>query len=174
MLHREVSYTNLISGPGVVETSTPDSIRIPVNLEDEDHVSTPLSSNVNSVLPDFIQTIGSNISPQHLEFLYHKGALKIPGSALRNGLVCCFAEFVYPTMPVVDLGDFLRALDFSGNVDSSDAASIPDKSRPKIGIFLFQAVMFAAVAFVDLELLKNAGFTSRRAARKILYQRAKV
>lgn len=69
--------------------------------------------------------------------------------------------YVYPYMPVVDLEELLGAIDGTNN-------------SPKISLTLFQAVMFAGSAFVDLEQLQNAGYENRRAARAAYYQKVKV
>lgn len=64
-------------------------------------------------------------------------------------------------MPIVDLEDLFNAVD-----GKSDA--------PQMSLTLFQAIMFAGTAFVDLELLQDMGYESRRAARGDFYQKVKV
>jgi hypothetical protein len=64
-------------------------------------------------------------------------------------------------MPIIDLGDLFNALD--GKEDA-----------PNVSLTLFQAIMFAGSAFVDLELLQNAGYETRRAARADYYRKMKV
>ena len=114
-------------------------------------------------LPHFVRPVGDNISPQDLVFLWHKGALSTPDLHLRNALVQCFVEFVHPIVPVVDLKEFLLAVGSPLNIDA-----------PKTSILLFQAVMFSAAAFVDINILRKSGFASRIEARKLFYERAKV
>lgn len=43
-----------------------------------------------------------------------------------------------------------------------------------ISLLLFQAIMFAGTAFVDIEYLRCAGFSNRKVARKALFQKARV
>lgn len=69
--------------------------------------------------------------------------------------------YVYPFMPIVDLEDFMGAID--GN-----------EASPKISLIVFQAILFSATAFVDLPLLQEAGYENRRAARADFYQKVKV
>lgn len=95
-------------------------------------------------------------------FLQKKKALDIPNRHLRNELLRCFVEFVYPYMPLFDLGDFLQSIEAG------------DGSKGKISLLVFQAVMFAGSAMVDSVHLQRAGFSSRREARKSFYQRARV
>lgn len=65
-------------------------------------------------------------------------------------------------MPVLDLVDFFSAVDRE------------DGSNGRVSLFLFQAVMFAGIAFCDLSVLRKAGFHSRREARKRFYQKARI
>ncbi|KAK4936375.1 hypothetical protein LTR10_022749 [Elasticomyces elasticus] len=64
-------------------------------------------------------------------------------------------------MPVVDLEDILGAIDGK-------------QEAPKISLTLFQAIMFAGTAFVDLQLLLNAGYNDRRSARGDYFQKVKL
>ncbi|TKA64215.1 hypothetical protein B0A49_11877 [Cryomyces minteri] len=59
-------------------------------------------------------------------------------------------------MPVLDLQDFLEAVEGNGNV---------------VSLLLFQCVMFAGTAFVDLRHLENEGYATRRQARKSFFQK---
>ncbi len=56
---------------------------------------------------------------------------------------------VYSSLPVLDLHSFLEAV----------AKNDPDAN---ISLLLFQAVMFAGTAFVDLRHLQAAGFKTRK------------
>jgi hypothetical protein len=133
------------------------------DLIDGEQIASINSCEDDNILPDFIETTSINISSQDFEFLRQEDAFTIPENRLRNALVSCCCEYVYPIMPVVDLDEFLRAL-----------GPLPDNTKPKISILLLQAVMFSAVSFVDFDLIKDAGFNSRRAARRVYYDRAKV
>lgn len=43
-----------------------------------------------------------------------------------------------------------------------------------MSILLFQAVMFAAVGFVDESLIVEAGFATRKDAKRVFYHKASV
>lgn len=129
----------------------------------EDETFAPSPSANGNLLPDFIVDVRSNFNKRDLEYLEERGALTIPDVHLRKALIDCFCQYVYPTMPVVDLVEFLQAL--------QPRTVTPG---PKISILFFQAVMFSAAAFVSIDLLREAGFSSRRVARKVFYERAKV
>jgi hypothetical protein len=65
-------------------------------------------------------------------------------------------------MPLMELHDFLRVVN-----DRSGAEG-------KVSLFLYHAVMFAATAFVEEGLLKEAGYDSRRDARRAFFSRTRV
>ncbi|OCT46665.1 Cutinase transcription factor 1 beta [Cladophialophora carrionii] len=112
-------------------------------------------------LPAYIRPSRPDIRQDDLEFLCRRGALSIPVGELRDQLLHCFVLYVYPFMPIVDLEDFMGAL------DGNDAS-------PKISLIVFQAVLFSATAYVDLSLLQEAGYENRRAARADYYQKVKL
>lgn len=73
-----------------------------------------------------------------------------------------YVEFVHPYMPLLDLHDFLSMVDKR------------DGSKGKVSLILFQAVMFAGSAFVDMEHLRTAGYATRKDARKDFFQKTRV
>ncbi|KAJ9602287.1 hypothetical protein H2200_013142 [Cladophialophora chaetospira] len=115
----------------------------------------------NFELPPYIRPSRPDIRQDDLEFLSRRGALSLPVGELRDQLIRSFVLYVYPFMPVVDLEDFM------GAIDGNDAS-------PKISLIVFQAVLFSATAFVDLPLLQEAGYENRRAARADYYQKVKL
>lgn len=64
-------------------------------------------------------------------------------------------------MPVLDLAAFLSPI---SRCDGSELVSL----------LIFQAVMFASIAFIDLEYLTVRGYPNRRAARSIFFDRARL
>lgn len=65
-------------------------------------------------------------------------------------------------MPVLDIVEFLTTIE------------VREGMCNPISLLLFQAVMFTGTAFVDMQHLTNAGYTSRRDARKDFFQKARV
>ena len=122
-------------------------------------LNVPNASNFE--LPSYVRPSRPDIRQDDLELLARRGALSLPVGELRDQLVRSFVLYVYPFMPVVDLEDFIGAID--GN-----------EASPKISLIVFQAVLFSATAFVDLPLLQEAGYENRRAARADYYQKVKV
>jgi hypothetical protein len=113
-------------------------------------------------LPAFIKPLPARIGPDEVSYLEKKGALTIPSHPLRNELLRAYVEFVHPYMPLLDLQEFVVALDNAeGNLG-------------KISLILFQSVMFAGCAFVDMRHLRAAGYVTRKEARKDFFQKTRV
>lgn len=115
-----------------------------------------------SQLPAFIRPLPAKISDDDVDYLVRKRALTLPSIPLQNALLRAYVEYVHPYMPLLELHDFLAA------VNSRDGLG------GQVSLLLYQAVMFAAVAFVDIQHLRDAGFPNRKAARKALYKRARL
>lgn len=113
--------------------------------------------------PPYIKPLPSKLSPVDVNYLYQKGALLIPTPKLQKALLKAYVEFVHPYMPLLELSDILRILD--GREPGSGA---------KIGLLLYQAVMFVSVAFVDVQHLRDEDYPSRKAARKAFFSRVRV
>ena len=113
-------------------------------------------------LPRFIKPLPSKIGPDEISYLEKKGALNVPRGTLRSEMLRAYVEFVHPYMPLLDLHDFLIMVDGR------------DERKGKVSLILFQAVMFAGSAFVDMEHLRAAGYTSRKDARKDFFQKTRV
>lgn len=115
-----------------------------------------------SQLPAFIRPLPSKIAADDVNYLQLKGALTLPHQPLQNALLRAFVEYVHPYMPLLELHDFLAA------INSRDGL------YGQVSLFLYQAVMFASTAFVDVRCLKEAGYPSRKAARKAFFQKTRV
>jgi hypothetical protein len=125
-------------------------------------VNTGLVLGSVPALASWIKPLPSRIRSDDIEFLSRKGALSISDSALMPELLESFIQWVYPWSPVVSLDDLLNLLS-------------SDNNKPeKFSLLLLQAIMFAGAGFADLSILKNAGFPSRKDARRHFFNRCKV
>ena len=113
-------------------------------------------------LPAFIKPLPSKIAPEDVEYLYKKGALTLPPLELQMALIRAFVEYVHPYLPLLELHSFL------------DTVASKDGLNGQVSLFLYQAVMFSATAYVEGKYLREAGYTSRRAARKSFFQKTRV
>lgn len=96
-----------------------------------------------------------------LEYLADKDALTIPDIDFRDELLRTYVNIVHPFMPALDLDSFLDPI-------------IRGHGHTPVSLLVFQAVMFASVTFVDKEFLQARGYSSRRAARKIFFNRVRL
>lgn len=115
-------------------------------------------------LPSFIKPIPKRMDKDDIEYLQAKGVLEIPNPPFLSALLRCFAEYVYPYMPVVNIHELLEVVAQSNGANQSQG----------ISLLLFQAVISASIGFLDDRLLKLAGFQSRKEARRVYFHRTRV
>lgn len=113
-------------------------------------------------LPNYLKPLPQRMTSVDIDYLFAKGALSLPDTPVRNALLRAYLEFVHPYMPLIEIHDFLQIIE-DGTGESG-----------KISLLLFQAVMFAGTAFVDMDFLRSAGYSNRKAARKAFFQKARV
>lgn len=113
------------------------------------------------MLPAYIKPLPDRFGNDDITYLQNKGALTIPNIELRNELIRCYAEVIHPFMPLLDLHDFVATIDCN------------DGSK-QVGLLLFQSVMFAGIASVNMRHLENAGYTSRRDARRDFFNKTRL
>ncbi|KAK5064319.1 hypothetical protein LTR84_000152 [Exophiala bonariae] len=114
--------------------------------------------------PAVFKPFPNHWSPLDLEYLHRKGALSMPQARLRLEIIRCYAEYLHPYMPLLDLDELLQMVDLSMN----------DGSRPRYSFLLFQCVMFAGISFVDEQLVQESEHKSIKAARRLFYEKARL
>ncbi|PWY71472.1 putative C6 transcription factor [Aspergillus heteromorphus CBS 117.55] len=112
-------------------------------------------------LPDYIRGLPPRLQKEDIDYLSMKGALTVPDVGLRNELLKSYLHYVHTYMPLLDLEDFLQTI-------------VQNDGTRRMSLLLFQAVMFAGTAFIDLKHLHAAGYPTRKAARKAFFQRARL
>ncbi|RDA83098.1 hypothetical protein CP532_3089 [Ophiocordyceps camponoti-leonardi (nom. inval.)] len=133
--------------------------------------------NSNDGLPPFILPLPDKMAVDDAAYLRAKGALTIPSPSLQSALLRAYAEFVHPYMPLLDLDDFLAVVGAGrrrGSRRHHHHHHRPSHHRGRVSLFLYQAVAFASTAFVDMRHLHEAGFATRKAARKAFFQRTRL
>lgn len=113
-----------------------------------------------SCVPSFLKPPASCLGEQDLDYLSIKGALSIPEPELRDALIESYVYYIHPCYPLVDLEALEQAMQ--------------GKSTECFSMSVFQAVMFAGAAWVDIKMLRKLGYLSRWAARKTFYSKARV
>lgn len=119
------------------------------------------SRPASGFLPDYIRGLPARLQKDDIDYLTVKGALTIPDVSLRNELLKAYIHYVHTYMPLLDLEEFLQTI-------------VQNDGIHRISLLLFQAVMFAGMAFIDMKHLQAAGYQTRKAARKIFFQRARL
>jgi hypothetical protein len=96
-----------------------------------------------------------------IAFLTDRGVFNVPESPLRDEILKSYAEYVHPLLPLLDLSELLKAI-YSG------------AEHCRISLMLFYAILLAGASFVNISILRAAGFPDRKNARKVFFQRTKV
>lgn len=120
-----------------------------------------LSPQSISDASSFFKPLPTGLKLDDLTYLEHKGIFDLPSVECRNEILRSYFLFVYPLLPLLDVGDFLVPI-------------LENNSDAEISLVLFYAVMCAGAGHVDMQVLRAAGFESRRAARGTFYERARV
>lgn len=157
-LNRRLSFNNN------VQASSPFPVlqNGPLSPDSQYFSPTALKFRAVATLPYFIKPLPPRIGPEEVAYLELKGVLTLPSIALRNELLGAYIEFVHPYMPLLDLYEFLLIIE-SGN-----------GALGRVSLILYQAVMFAGSAFVEMQYLHSAGYSSRKQARKDFFQKTRV
>jgi hypothetical protein len=113
-------------------------------------------------LPDYLKPLPQRMTSVDIDYLFARGALCLPENSVRNALLRSYLEYVHPYMPLVEVHEVLQIIN-DGTGETG-----------RISLLLFQALMFAGTAFVDMEYLRAAGYSNRKAARRAFFQKARV
>ncbi|KIW26225.1 uncharacterized protein PV07_09338 [Cladophialophora immunda] len=100
------------------------------------------------------------LEPEDLEYLERKGALALPSDHICDHLLRSYFQHVQPLTPILDTKSFLN--------------QYLSKDPQKPGVLLMYSIFFAAANFADPSTLDTAGFSSRKALKRAMYQRAKA
>jgi hypothetical protein len=120
----------------------------------------PLSI-LNGTLPSFIRPLPKTLTEDDLEFLERKGAFTLPDSEIRDEILRSYVSTVHPFMPILDVRAFLTAVTNNTKGD-------------RISLLLFQAVMFAGLSALDLQLIQRMGFKTTKHARQVFFARVRL
>lgn len=113
-------------------------------------------------LPKYVNPVINRLEPDEIDFLHRKGALFVPDGTVLKEFLRCFVEFVHHSNPVIELHDYLNVIQSDGN------------GTGKVSLLVLQAILYSASAFVDIRVLRNTGYKSRKEARQYFYSKVKV
>ncbi|EXM17759.1 hypothetical protein RAB80_012917 [Fusarium oxysporum f. sp. vasinfectum] len=145
-------WSNLMASPSVL-----DNLRISQSLS-----LLREQESTSAELPAFLRSLPTKIAAEDVNYLQIKGALSIPILPLQNALLQAYIEYVHPYMPLMDLNNFLSII------------NTRDGQSGQTSLFLYQAVMFAASAFIEMKYLCEGGYTTRKAACKSFFQKTRL
>ncbi|KAK6371561.1 hypothetical protein LTS17_008812 [Exophiala oligosperma] len=93
-------------------------------------------------------------------YLRSKGVFNLPSSDVCDALIRSYFDHVHPLLPIIDVGHFLAQYTLKG------AASM--------NLLVLWSVFLAAANFASPDLLRTAGYASRKALKRVMYSRAKA
>ena len=120
--------------------------------------------------------------PRHLEqadlaYLNSRDALTLPEEKVQLELLKSYVEFVHGSLPILDLEEFFSSVKYGyESISGQRGIGVAREKalKKQIPLLLFQAVMFAGVEFVSMNVLRDAGYQTREAARKAFFSRVRV
>lgn len=124
----------------------------------------PPAPFLKHVLPGYLKPLPQRMTSADIDYLFAKGALSLPDIPVRNALFRSYVEYVHPYMPLIELHELFEIVEEGTGTGPAG----------RISLLLFQAIMFAGTAFVDMDFLRAAGFSNRKVARKAFFQKARV
>ncbi|CAI7580002.1 unnamed protein product [Penicillium pancosmium] len=108
----------------------------------------------------YFKPVPSNLHNTELSYLNNKGAFEVPPPNLLRQLLTAYLQFAYGYMPIIDLHELLGSF-----------MQVPSTAISRL---LFQCLLFAGVAFVDVTYLEAAGFKSRGEAHDHYFDKARL
>ncbi|KAJ6259700.1 hypothetical protein Dda_5338 [Drechslerella dactyloides] len=156
----QAAYNHMISQQPSPSTSTSSASR-PIRV--------PSYEILTKDLPSYIKPTPTRLAPDDVDYLVRKGATSIPLETFRQELVDCYFAYVHPFMPLIEEAEWRKTT--SRSWEGFDPTRHKDE---RVSLLLFQAVLFAGSAFVKMESLRAAGYTSRKSARKAFFQRTRM
>ncbi|KAK1237215.1 hypothetical protein MKX07_006094 [Trichoderma sp. CBMAI-0711] len=101
-----------------------------------------------------------HVSALDIRFMQLNGCFDLPSMPILNEFIRIYFLHVHPIIPLLDEGDFW------------DSYSCANEKR--ISLLVFQAIIFAACAFIPGAIAEATGFDCPRAATAAFYKKAKI
>jgi hypothetical protein len=160
--------TSLYMTPLLHKYAPPPPTSVSSNSSRQSRDSSPHDSTASagslriSLLPSYFHPVPDNIGEKDIEYLREKGVFSTPDIQLRDRLLEAYSVFVHGDIPILSLPEFLSAIH-----------SASEQSE-KLSLLVFNAVMFVASTSIKMKHLEAAGFSTRKEARRIFWERTRV
>lgn len=123
----------------------------------ETDIQPPLASPHD--LPNYIKPIPTQLSISAITYLQEVQAFTIPNDEIRDAILESYFEFYHTSLPLID------PCEFAESIRRNDGG---------LSLLLLQSMLFAGIAYVDLSILQQLGLSTRKDARKVFFERARV
>ncbi|CAH0050859.1 unnamed protein product [Clonostachys solani] len=133
-----------------------------MEIDEEDNLHIGYEDGLRFDLPPFLQPFPANISAGDFQYLQLKGVLALPPLTVQDAFIDAYIKHVQPRFHLISITDLYRMVNHR------------NETGPALSLLLYHAVLYAAAAFVDLHFIQNAGYASRRVARKHLYDKTRL
>ncbi|KAL7947521.1 fungal-specific transcription factor domain-containing protein [Trichoderma barbatum] len=107
----------------------------------------------------------SRLDEDDMQYLKRKGALSLPPKGVMDEFVSNYFQLFHPFFPILDKSSFLASY-YRSDRDAASHSYGPS-------LLLLQAIIFTASATVPMNVVRDAGFATRKEARIALHKRAR-
>jgi hypothetical protein len=107
------------------------------------------------------------LSPEDINYLELKHCLRVPCRVFLNEFVQQYFRYVHPFLPLINEASFNKIYDGGDEQDQANTTGT-------FSLLVFQAMLFTACSFVSPKTLRRLGFSSVKAARRTMFERARL
>lgn len=114
-----------------------------------------------SYLASHIKPPSDSLGVEDIQYLRIKGALEVPNDDLMQTCLQSYAEHIHPVYPLLD-------------IEETRLIIIRKAGDSKISLLLLHAIIFSGCTWVDLRIIRRAGFFRRKEFRLSAYKRLRL
>lgn len=107
------------------------------------------------------------LPPEDINYLELKHCLRLPCRVFLDEFVEQYFRYVHPFLPLINEASFQKIYDGSGEQDQVNTTGT-------FSLLVFQAMLFTACSFMSPKTLRRLGFSSVKAARRTMFERARL
>ncbi|CAH0035255.1 unnamed protein product [Clonostachys rhizophaga] len=107
------------------------------------------------------------LPPEDINYLELKHCLRVPCRVFLDEFVQQYFRYVHPFLPLINEASFHKIYDGSDEQDQANTAGT-------FSVLVLQAMLFTACSFMSPKTLRRLGFSSVKAARRTMFERARL